>query len=199
LRILAAIFVIALPAGWAAFAATGATDTTKTAPKTVAKKKTVPKATTGKTPAPTSTGSKTGTTAKTAPSSKQTVSSSKRPANSPTTQKKTNTKQQASSRYRRSAQLQPAPDRYKEIQQALVDKGYFAGPVDGNWSPSSVDALKRFQHDQSLTEDGKIGSLSVIALGLGPRRGLAPFAAPARPPDSDPPPGLSSDPPLDPK
>ncbi len=33
-----------------------------------------------------------------------------------------------------------------------------------------MDALKRFQHDQNLVEDGKIGSLSLIALGLGPKR-----------------------------
>jgi peptidoglycan hydrolase-like protein with peptidoglycan-binding domain len=73
---------------------------------------------------------------------------------------------------RRSNQLQPTPDRYREIQQSLSDKGYFAGQPDGNWGPDSIDALKRFQRDQNLTEDGKIGSLSLIALGLGPRRGV---------------------------
>ena len=71
---------------------------------------------------------------------------------------------------RRSTQQQPTSERYKEIQQALADKGYFSGPVDGNWGPESVDALKRFQREQNLTEDGKIGSLSLIALGLGPKR-----------------------------
>ena len=55
-------------------------------------------------------------------------------------------------------------------QQALADRGYFAGPVDGSWGATSVDALKRFQHDQNLTEDGKVSSLSLIALGLGPKR-----------------------------
>jgi peptidoglycan hydrolase-like protein with peptidoglycan-binding domain len=69
--------------------------------------------------------------------------------------------------YRQQA---PTPQRYKEIQQALADKGYFSGPVDGTWGAGSVDALKRFQHDENITEDGKIGSLSLIALGLGPRR-----------------------------
>lgn len=73
----------------------------------------------------------------------------------------------------RAPQQQPTPDRYKEIQQALADRGYFAGPVDGNWGPSSIDALKRFQHDQSLLEDGKVGALSLIALGLGPKRQTA--------------------------
>jgi len=42
--------------------------------------------------------------------------------------------------------------------------------VDGTWGPESVEALKRFQREQNLTEDGKIGSLSLIALGLGPKR-----------------------------
>ena len=65
---------------------------------------------------------------------------------------------------------QPSPERYKEIQQALVAKGYFQGEPDGNWGPASVDALKHFQHDQNLMEDGKIASLSLIALGLGPKR-----------------------------
>jgi hypothetical protein len=65
---------------------------------------------------------------------------------------------------------QPTPERYKEIQQALADKGYFRSEPDGNWGPTSIDALKRFQHDQKLAEDGKIGSLSLIALGLGPKR-----------------------------
>ena len=33
----------------------------------------------------------------------------------------------------------------------------------------SVDALKRFQKDQKLTSDGKISSLALIGLGLGPK------------------------------
>jgi peptidoglycan hydrolase-like protein with peptidoglycan-binding domain len=72
------------------------------------------------------------------------------------------------------APQQPSPERYKEIQQALSSKGYFTSEPDGNWGSASVDALKRFQRDQKLVEDGKIGSLSLIALGLGPKRDPAP-------------------------
>ncbi len=82
---------------------------------------------------------------------------------------------------RRSSQQQPTLDRYKEIQQALADRGYFPGGApDGTWGPESAEAMKRFQRDQNLTEDGKIGSLSLIALGLGPKRVAAgaPAAAP---------------------
>ena len=67
------------------------------------------------------------------------------------------------------AQAQPTPERYKEIQQALADKGYFKAEPDGNWGPASIEALKHFQRDQKLVEDGKIGALSLIALGLGPK------------------------------
>ena len=61
-------------------------------------------------------------------------------------------------------------ERYKQIQEALASRGYFNGPVDGLWGDDSVEALRRFQRDQNLTDDGKIGALSLIALGLGPRR-----------------------------
>ena len=72
--------------------------------------------------------------------------------------------------YRRSNQATPTVERYQEIQQALVERGYFEGPPDGRWGASSTEALKRFQREQNLVEDGKLGSLSLIALGLGPRR-----------------------------
>jgi murein L,D-transpeptidase YcbB/YkuD len=70
----------------------------------------------------------------------------------------------------RSYQQAPTADRYREIQQALSSKGYFHGDPNGQWGSESTDALKRFQADQSLMPDGKITSLSLIALGLGPKR-----------------------------
>ena len=85
--------------------------------------------------------------------------------------------------------MQPTPQRYKEIQQALADRGFFEGPIDGNWGPQSIDALKRFQHDQNLEEDGKIGSQSLIHLGLGPQRASTVIpAAPPSPVHEEPPP-----------
>ena len=77
-------------------------------------------------------------------------------------------------------QGQPSPERYKDIQQALAGKGYFQGEPNGQWGPDSADALKRFQADQNLASDGKLNSLSLIALGLGPKRTLtAQSATPA--------------------
>jgi len=46
-----------------------------------------------------------------------------------------------------------------------------------------VEALKRFQASQNIDANGKINSLSLIALGLGPKREAAakPAAVPAPP------------------
>ncbi|MBL8291096.1 MAG: peptidoglycan-binding protein [Bryobacterales bacterium] len=80
----------------------------------------------------------------------------------------------------RAGQQQPTPDRVKDIQSALISRGYMQGEADGNWGGSTVDALKRFQQDQNLNADGKLTSMSLIALGLGPKRsGLAAVPKPA--------------------
>lgn len=83
----------------------------------------------------------------------------------------------------RSYQQAPTPDRYKEIQQALIAKGYLHGEPSGQWGEDSLDAMKRFQMDQNLTPDGKIGALSLIALGLGPKRLSAQAGPQQAPPD----------------
>jgi peptidoglycan hydrolase-like protein with peptidoglycan-binding domain len=76
-------------------------------------------------------------------------------------------------------QSEPSPDRYREIQQALQQKGYLEGEPTGRWDTGSMDALKRFQQDQNLNASGKLDSLSLIALGLGPQRNNS--SAQARP------------------
>ena len=86
----------------------------------------------------------------------------------------------------RSYQQAPTSDRYKEIQQALVDKGYLHADANGQWGPDSVDALRRFQTDQNITADGKVGALSLIALGLGPKRLTAQSVPPQPPPAETP-------------
>lgn len=88
-------------------------------------------------------------------------------------------------RVRRPAgQARPATERLAEIQRALKQRGYYEGETDGKWDETSTAAMKRFQADQNLRQDGKIGSLSLIALGLGPKRGGVP---PALPPSAVPP------------
>jgi cytoskeletal protein RodZ len=87
-------------------------------------------------------------------------------------------------------QSTPTAERYKQIQEALAAKGYL--PPDqatGQWNDASVDALKRFQAAQNIDSNGRINSLSLIALGLGPKRdgssaAIIPPAAPAPSPRS---------------
>ena len=68
----------------------------------------------------------------------------------------------------------PAPERYQEIQLALASRGYLKPEdVSGGWDQNSMDALKKFQTAQNLDASGKINSLSLIALGLGPKRDTA--------------------------
>ncbi len=83
----------------------------------------------------------------------------------------------------RSRQSGPTPERYREIQQALVDKGYLKSEPDGVWDAESTDALRQFQTDQKLTPNGKITAASLIGLGLGPKDSEdASNAAPAETP-----------------
>ena len=63
----------------------------------------------------------------------------------------------------------PGPDRLREVQQALLDRGYLASAPNGQWDANSVNALKRFEADQKVKVDGKIDSKMLIALGLGPK------------------------------
>jgi hypothetical protein len=85
----------------------------------------------------------------------------------------------------RNRQTVPSPERYREIQEALVAKGYMSQEeAAGNWGDSSTAALKKFQADQNLETTGKINSLSLIALGLGPKRDTPP--TPPKPPAQTP-------------
>lgn len=81
---------------------------------------------------------------------------------------------------RPARQLEPTPQRYQQIQEALASKGYLPSEqANGKWTDASVDALKKFQTDQNLDATGKINSLSLIALGLGPKHDSGTAAKPA--------------------
>ncbi len=87
----------------------------------------------------------------------------------------------------RNRQATPSSDRYQEIQNALVAKGYLpADAATGAWDQASADALKKFQSEQNLDSTGKINSLSLIALGLGPRHDSS-STKPAEGGNNDPP------------
>jgi hypothetical protein len=75
----------------------------------------------------------------------------------------------------RNRQLAPTSGRYREIQEALAAKGYLQPEqATGAWDQNSAEALKRFQAEQNIASSGKINSLSLIALGLGPKHDALP-------------------------
>ena len=76
------------------------------------------------------------------------------------------------------SQGNPTSSRYMEIQEALASRGYLKTPPTGVWDQDSVAAMKSFQADQKLATTGKLNSLSLIALGLGPK----PITEPTSPP-----------------
>ena len=86
----------------------------------------------------------------------------------------------------RAGQQTPTRERYTEIQQALIARAYLERPATGAWGPEWAAALKKFQADQNLEPSGKLDSLSLIALGLGPKR-EANRSRPSTPPRQVPP------------
>ena len=86
-----------------------------------------------------------------------------------------------------AGQQHPEPGRYQEIQKALAERGYFKGEASGEWKDDSTEALKRFQADQKLPNDGKLNSLTLIGLGLGPKHEGGPLTPPPPPPSNLPP------------
>jgi Putative peptidoglycan binding domain len=197
-RAACALLAIALGAGLegVAAAATATTATKTSTTKSTAAAHTAAKATGAK---PTTTGgpaahkvpTATGTTAaRTAqskaaahPASSQAAKSATAKGTGPKTTRKSGSalaknRKSPKSAPRQRVQAVPTPDRYKEIQQALADRGFYKGEVNGTWGSDSVGALKAFQVSLKLTDDGKINALSLIGLGLGAQHTYVPAAAP---------------------
>ncbi len=101
------------------------------------------------------------------------TASSKRPVKRKTSVRrsaKRRSRRLPSRHYTRTGQQKPLPERITEIEAALVRQGFLAGEADGVWDQNSIEALKRFQDQHHIQATGKLTSLSLIALGLGPQR-----------------------------
>ena len=53
-----------------------------------------------------------------------------------------------------------------QIQQKLLNWGYYSGSVDGIYGSKTVSAVKYFQRSNGLTVDGKCGPSTLAALGI---------------------------------
>ena len=62
------------------------------------------------------------------------------------------------------------PTTVRSVQQSLNDKGYNAGPIDGQWGPSTENAVRRFQQDSGLPQTGELEGSTLAALGVASTR-----------------------------
>jgi peptidoglycan hydrolase-like protein with peptidoglycan-binding domain len=54
----------------------------------------------------------------------------------------------------------------RDAQQALKDKGYDPGPVDGINGPATKAAVKKYQEKESLTANGHLDAKTLDSLGV---------------------------------
>ena len=80
---------------------------------------------------------------------------------------------------RAPSQAAPTPERYRQIQSALAEKGYLKSEPNGVWDADSIDAMKRYQADQKQDPSGKVTAASLIGLGLGSSTAAPPVTAQA--------------------
>ena len=58
------------------------------------------------------------------------------------------------------------PSDVRQIQQALKDKGFDVGPIDGQLGPKTEQALRSFQQAQGLQATGQVDQKTMAALGV---------------------------------
>ncbi len=64
-------------------------------------------------------------------------------------------------------------DEVVQIQQKLKDMGYYQGNVDGMYGYQTMNAVKEFQSDNSLSVDGIAGTQTLQALGITENSGTS--------------------------
>ena len=58
------------------------------------------------------------------------------------------------------------PSSIQRAKQVLKDKGYYDGPIDGNFDPTVSEALKKFQKDAGMRPTGNLDAKTYSALGV---------------------------------
>lgn len=54
----------------------------------------------------------------------------------------------------------------RSVQQALNERGFNAGQVDGQWGPNTEDALRQFQQSKGLAPTGNLDQRTLDALNI---------------------------------
>jgi len=97
------------------------------------------------------------------------------PAPKKTTHKTTSGKHHAKSHrrgkktsWKRHGQQQIAPERAREIQNALIREHYLNGEASGEWDARTQAAMVKYQNDNGWQSKVTPDSRALIKLGLGP-------------------------------
>ncbi|HEY7647515.1 MAG TPA: peptidoglycan-binding protein [Methylomirabilota bacterium] len=72
----------------------------------------------------------------------------------------------------------------RTAQQALVDKGYNPGPVDGLMGPKTRAAVQEFQGKEGLEANGQLDMKTMSRLGASKTSSSSPSASPATEPQA---------------
>jgi peptidoglycan hydrolase-like protein with peptidoglycan-binding domain len=62
----------------------------------------------------------------------------------------------------------------RSAQQALNDRGFNVGSVDGVWGPNTENAVRDFQRAQGLQQTGTLDQATLAALGVSGNAAAAP-------------------------
>ncbi len=62
--------------------------------------------------------------------------------------------------------LAQSSDTIRDAQQSLKDKGMYDGPVDGLNGPMTRAAVRKYQQQQNITPDGRLGPRTLDTLGV---------------------------------
>jgi peptidoglycan hydrolase-like protein with peptidoglycan-binding domain len=62
--------------------------------------------------------------------------------------------------------LAQGSDTIRQAQQALKDKGFDPGPVDGQDGPKTRDAVRRYQKKNKIVANGRLGGDTYESLGV---------------------------------
>jgi len=54
----------------------------------------------------------------------------------------------------------------RSVQQSLNERGYSAGPVDGQWGPSTEGAVRQFQAANGLPQTGGLDDRTLSTMGV---------------------------------
>jgi peptidoglycan hydrolase-like protein with peptidoglycan-binding domain len=113
------------------------------------------------------------TTSSGTPASGQAYSSGQQNAQSPSSSTSSSPSSQQNDSNASSAQSQNAQT-MREVQQALKQKGFDVGAIDGQMGPETQSALRDFQQSQGLPQSGNLDSQTLSALGVSAQGATSP-------------------------